>query len=202
MLDRLFEKVGMKVEIKDVAEILLGTFQKPSRTGNILFLLLSHFDDDGNMRPEEYLSFIEEGSTPQQRLLRKGDILVVAKGGRNFAALYNPDIGPAVASSAFLILRVTSPDVLPEYLAVYLNLRRSDLAALAGGTSMPSISKGTLSAFKVSIPSLERQEEIVYLNKLWKQEKALMQQIIEEKTVLYQMLLLHTAETPIKNPKL
>lgn len=129
----------MKVEIKDIAEILLGTFQQPSRYGDIPFLLLSHFDDDGNRKQEEYLSFIKEGSGPKRRLLIKGDVLVAAKGGRNFAALYDPSIGPAVASSAFLVLRVTSPDVLSEYLTVYLNLRRNELAALAGGTSLSLI---------------------------------------------------------------
>lgn len=194
MFERSFGKADMKVEIKDIAEILLGTFQQPSRNGNIPFLLLSHFDDDGNRQPEEYLSFIEEGSAPQRRLLRQGDVLVAAKGGRNFAALYDPAIGPAVASSAFLVLRVTSPDVLPEYLAVYLNLRRNDLAMLASGSAMPSISKSALSAFRVSLPSRERQEEIVRISTLWKQERALMQQIIEEKTVLYRVLLLHNAE--------
>lgn len=184
----------MNVALHNIADILSGVFQQPSQEGDASFLLLSHFDDDGNRKPEEHTPMVEQARVAPHHVLRNGDVLVAAKGGRNFAVLHSAAYGAAVASPSFLVVRLTVPHVLPSYVAMYLNLCRVQLAAMARGTSMPSISKTALSAFQLPVPPVPRQQELVELHALWQREKDLMQRIIHEKTTLYTSLLLHSAE--------
>lgn len=184
----------MKVALHDIADVFLGTFQQPSPEGDTPFLLLSQFDEDGKRKPEEHTPLVGQTRVAAHHVLRGGEILVAAKGLRNFAVLHEAEYGAAVASPSFLVVRLAVQHVLPSYVAMYLNLCRTQLAAMARGTAMPSISKSALSAFQLPVPPVPRQQELVELYALWQREKELLQRIIHEKTTLYTSLLLHSAE--------
>ncbi len=111
--------------------------------------------------------------------LKKGDILFAAKGTKNFAACYENEDMPAVASTSFFVIRLNDKNVLPGYLNWFLNHpgTQTVLKGYARGTSIASISKAVLSELEIPVPSIQKQELILQLNKLRNKEKNIKQQI-------------------------
>ena len=56
-----------------------------------------------------------------QYWLRKNDLLFAAKGASNYCFLYDGVVEKMVASSSFIIIRIISKDILPEFLCCFLN---------------------------------------------------------------------------------
>jgi restriction endonuclease S subunit len=52
--------------------------------------------------------------------LNKGDIIIASKGKSNPVAVFNDEMSDVVATSAFIIIRVTKQDLNPYFLAWYL----------------------------------------------------------------------------------
>lgn len=89
---------------------------------------------------------------------------------------------PLVVSSQFLILE-PKHSVLPEYLCWYLNQPhvQYELRKESQGSKMPMLSVSTVSQFEVEVPSLDIQQRIIELNRIWEQEQILTQQLFENR---------------------
>ena len=87
---------------------------------------------------------------------------------------------PLIVSSQFLIL-MPNQNVLPEYLCWYLNQPhvQYELRKESQGSKMPMLSVSTVSQFEVEVPSLDIQQRIIELNRLWEQEQILTQQLLK-----------------------
>jgi restriction endonuclease S subunit len=74
-------------------------------------------------------------------------------------------------------------DILPEYVAWYINLPiiQKALAMQSRGTSIMSISKATLSELEIPIPLVEKQKKYIELFKLQKKEQELYKAIAEKR---------------------
>lgn len=129
----------------------------------------------------------------EKHLLKKGDVLFAAKGSKNFAAWYDNDKIPAVASTSFFVIRLIDQNVLPGYLTWFLNHPDTQilLKGQARGSSIASISKAVLSELEISIPSIQKQELILRIFKLRNKEKNLKQQIEELREIEIQNLLIN-----------
>ncbi|NDA63171.1 MAG: restriction endonuclease subunit S [Chitinophagia bacterium] len=164
----------MKSKIQHIATLQTGLFAKPLAMGEVVYLQSKHFDEQGNLSANLHPDLsIEDISA--KHLLRAGDVLFAAKGTKNFAAIYEEHNLPAVASTSFFVIRLLNSDVLPEYLAWFLNNpnTQASLKAQAMGTSIPSISKQVLEELEMPIPSIEKQISVVSISKLRLQEKAI-----------------------------
>jgi hypothetical protein len=100
--------------------------------------------------------------------LRPGDILFPARGNVSLAILIDEGIGSlqAVAAPHFFLLRVTRSDVLPAYLAWWLNqepAQRHLEQNAQSSTLVRNIARPVLEATPVVLPPLPRQEQIVEL---------------------------------------
>jgi len=164
--------------IYDITNIQTGIFAKPADTGDIVYLQAKHFDENGQLAASLQADLSANGIS-DKHILKHGDILFAAKGTKNFAAVYEKYNLPAVASTSFFVLRSTDKNVLPEYLAWFLNHPNTLtlLKAQAIGTSIPSISKQVLESLEIKIPDVETQQTILKIANLRKQEKNLKQQI-------------------------
>lgn len=89
---------------------------------------------------------------------------------------------PLIVSSQFLIL-MTNQNVLPEYLCWYLNQPhvQYELRKESQGSKMPMLSVSTVSQFEVEVPSLDIQQRIIELNRIWEQEQILTQQLLKNR---------------------
>lgn len=145
-----------------------------------------HFDENGEIAETLYPD-LNANSKINKHILKKGDVLFAAKGTRNFAALYENEEPPTVASTSFFVIRLHDNNVLPGYLVWFLNHPGTQtlLKGHARGTSMASISKTVLSDLEIPIPDIKRQELVLKVFKLRNEEKKLKQQIeiLKEKEI-------------------
>lgn len=183
----------MKTSLKHVTTIQTGVFEKPVQQGEIVYLQAKHFDENGEISGTLYPD-LNSNNKINKHILKKGDVLFAAKGTRNFAALYENDEPPAVASTSFFVIRLhDNTNILPGYLVWFLNLPiiQTLLKGHARGTSMASISKAVLSDLQIPVPDLKRQELVLKIFKLRNEEKKLKQQIENLKEKEIQNLLIN-----------
>ena len=89
---------------------------------------------------------------------------------------------PLIVSSQFLII-MPNQNVVPEYLCWYLNQPhvQYELRKESQGSKMPMLSVSTVNQFEVEIPSLDIQQRIIELNRIWEQEQILTQQLLKNR---------------------
>jgi len=168
----------LKTTLKYIASIQTGVFAKPIQKGEIVYFQAKHFDGNGELIEVLYPDLNADNKT-NKHLLKKGDVLFAAKGTKNFAAWYEDDEIPAVASTSFFVIRLIDKNVLSGYLTWFLNHPSTQilLKGHARGTSIASISKAVLSELKIPIPDIRKQQLILNIYKLRNKEKKLKQQI-------------------------
>ncbi|WP_299819459.1 restriction endonuclease subunit S [uncultured Pontibacter sp.] len=179
--------------LKNIVTVHTGVYAKPTITGNAIYLQASMLTASGALHVGIVPNVtIEEND---KHLLQEGDVLFVAKGAGNSAVVYSSAFGPAIASSTFLILKPMKTNngvLLPDYLAWYLNhsTTQAYLKSQAKGSSMLSISKKTLEELEVPVPSLQRQQQVLNIQRLRDREKLLTQRLeaLREQLVQNQLL--------------
>ena len=184
----------MKKTLTHIANIKSGLFAKTISVGEIVFLQLKHFDDNGLLK-ESLIPDLKADHIAEKHLLKFGDVLFSAKGKKNFASCYINESIPAVASTSFFVIRLQDSfkkKILPEFLTWFINHPASQkyLKGNAIGTSMVSISKAVLGELEIAIPSIETQKTILKINNLYHKEKKLQLQIamLREKEIQQQII--------------
>lgn len=182
----------MKSKLKAIAQLISGLYTKPDIDGEVYYVQAKHFNSNGDfdfsVKPDLKL----EGKI-EKHLLKTGDILLVAKGGNNFAVQYKGLIQKAVASSIFIVIRIKDQDaILADYLTWYLNHPQTQLLLkeYSKGSGIPSIAINVLSELEVYIPPLVKQRTIIELYKLRKKEKEITfyLETLREKYIQQQLL--------------
>lgn len=180
----------MKKTLKDIANIKFGLYVKPTEKGFAKYFQAKNFDDLGNLE-NEIDSFVNVDNKTESHLLEDGDILFVGKGFRNFAWTYNKEIGPAIASSIFYVIRPNKQFVNSNYITTLFNSQKyqSQFQSMGAGSSIPSIRKSELESIFILIPELETQNKISSISALHSEEIKLSNQIIESKKALFQEII-------------
>lgn len=167
-----------------------GFYDKPKEMGDAVYLQAKHFNEfglfDGNAD-----GWIDVTEKSKSHLLEEGDVLFVGKGMRNFAWKYSSDIGKAIASSIFFVIKPKCEFVDSGYLVTIFNSTKyqSFFQALGAGSSIPSIRKNELEAVEIPLPSLEIQKKIAMLNTLHQSELGLLGRLSDEKNKLFQAVI-------------
>lgn len=114
-----------------------------------------------------------------EHLLRTGDVILMARGPRNYAVPIGEISGQAIVPGSFHVLRPDEKLVLPPFLAWWLNQNASQtfMKANNSGTTIPMISLDVLRALPVQLPTLDVQRRVAELNSLIEQEHNLMDQL-------------------------
>ena len=190
----------MQKKLEEIASITTGVYEKVHPSGDTLYLQGKHFDEYGRIREDMIINpEIQAEERLGKHLLRDGDILLIAKGESNRACLYQKEIGQAVASSTFFVIRLTERGLLPEFLRWYFNTyyMKELFSGLSRGTQISSLSKKTLSEIEVPVPPLKKQQEILEIQRLWEKEKSLTMDLLNLKDACYQKLLLNQAKSTL-----
>lgn len=181
----------MKTKLKDIAHIQTGVFAKPSVNGEVVYIQVRHFNETGKLLESLHPDLMHSDFN-SRHILQPGNILFSSKGNKNFAVVIEIHFPPSVASTSFFVIRLTAKNVLPSYLAWFLNHPDSQqmLKSQSQSTSMPSISKSVLEELEISVPDLLTQEKILKINHLRETEKKLKNQMetLREKQI-QQMIL-------------
>jgi restriction endonuclease S subunit len=120
-------------------------------------------------------------------ILKKDDILFMARGIRNYSVLVHDIPAPTLAAAYFFIVRVSNKVILPGYLCWYLNQYPVEhyLNRQSGrGVHMPVVRRSVLENIEVPVPSLEVQETIVEMDKLMQEEQELLNKLVEKRKEL------------------
>lgn len=102
---------------------------------------------------------------PKKQVLKNGDILLLTKGSTNKALLYEKQYEPALAVSAFTIIRLHTDHLKPAFLAWYINSSEAQeyFNMHRAGTTTLNLSKKAIDELSIPAPSLEKQELMMKL---------------------------------------
>ena len=183
----MLQRKKLNYPLHQIARIKTGVYCNPSNTGNAWYLQGTDLQADGCLNRELKPTLYIEGKL-QDRLLKKNDVLFMAKGVNNLALAYNPKTYSAlIPSTAFLIISNSIAGVLPGY--INQPPAQQYLKAQAKGSSPPSITVKTLGELEIYIPNIETQKIILKIHDLRMREKQLKSDIehLKEKILNYQL---------------
>jgi len=185
-----------------VTNVKYGPNMRSSLKGRYHFIMAKHFTRNSELI-QPIRSFADESKTNDKHLLSDGDVLFAAKGTRNFAWTYSDNVGPAIASSTFLILKPNSDLTISKYLHHIINGRnmQRNIKSLAKGNTISSIPRKELMDIELAIPSIEEQKEIVKVLDTLSQEILLERKLMEKKIQLKKEITNHLLKNglPTKN---
>lgn len=180
----------MKKKITEIADIQLGyQFRKKIESvdhGAQRVIQIRDFDDN-HILNNKNLSRVRIDKPAEQYMINRGDVLFLSRGHRNWAAPIVDDLLATVAVSHFFVIRPKQHNVLPEYLAWYINQAPAQeyLHNIARrGTHMPLIPLSAFVELQVDMPDIETQKRIVELSRLMEQEKQLASVLHEKRSLL------------------
>lgn len=187
---------GINKELFELAEVKIGyqTREKIEEDLQSDYLLLrpSDIDDFGNIEISKVMKFkVDNKIDVTNYYLDKNDIVVQARGLTHFAYLINYQVDNLVASNSFYIIRVKSQDiVLPNFIKWWINQSKTQwyFEQNQRKSTIPFISKKTLSETLIELPSLATQEKIIKLLSLNQKEQTLTKKLYEKKDLLVQAI--------------
>ncbi len=175
--------------LKTVASIQAGYQAKASIKENVkgthYLIQTKDFDCLHCLMPDNLTAFFPERK-PEIYSVCKGDILFQARGIAHFAGYIEADLKNTLASGSFYILRVKGNEIIPQYLAWWLNQSKAQawLRAQARGTGISFVSKHTLSRLQVMIPPVSIQKKIVLSVALASREQFLLERLAQTRSRL------------------
>ena len=120
-------------------------------------------------------------------ILKKDDILFMARGIRNYSVLLGEIPDSTLAAAYFFIVRVSNKVILPGYLCWYLNQAPVEqyLSRYSGrGVHMPVVRRSALENIEVPVPTLEIQKKITEMDALIRKEQDLLIRLAEKREEL------------------
>lgn len=175
--------------ISEIAEVSSGVFLQTEPFGDVSYLQIKDLLSES---PEKTASKVTLSPKNKRYLLAKGDLLFAGKGTTYLCKVFDLDF-PAIASTTLYIIRLTSNDILPNYLCWYLNQPgvMGIMKTQQVGTGTPLIHKQVVEDFEIPVPDLETQKRIVELAKLQTREKELYQAIAEKRQLITDQLIMN-----------
>jgi restriction endonuclease S subunit len=169
----------LKSKITELAVLSSGVYAKADPDGEVFYIQARDITDDHQITEGIKPQLIDDGKL-NKHFLQAGDLLVAAKGKDHYAIEYSGHPHPAVASTLFVVVRVTEKaKLVSSFLRWYLNLDSTQrlIAGGAQGSALPVISKADLEQIEVPVPPLEKQVAILKIEELRQREIDIIHQI-------------------------
>lgn len=156
----------MKHQVVEFASIRFGVHAKALEQGPMGLVPASAIGEHGNLLRDHLRRIAPEvvRSKPDD-LLQAGDVLLVGKGHTNHAAVWPGSPEATLASNTLYVIRPNRQQVLPEYLAGYLNSTPAQawFATHQKTGTVNVLSREALNELMVPVPSLATQQRLVQL---------------------------------------
>lgn len=129
-------------------------------------------------------AFVEIPNKANHHYLQDQDILFAARSSQNYAVLFEKEQSldyDYIASLNFFIIRLTTQDILPNFLVWQLNqtLCQQYFERNCEGTAAKSIRRPIMEELPIAIPDLATQHNIVKLAQVQNKEHQLLSQLIQ-----------------------
>lgn len=114
-----------------------------------------------------------------------GDILLPTR-GEHYKAVILQGSEPVIVTGQLFVLRPKSKQLMPKFLAWYLNQKTAQHYFLSHrtGTGIPMLNKQPLGLLKIPMPPLETQQKIVAIHDLWVQEREVTEQLLDNRETM------------------
>lgn len=192
----MYQYLIMQIKLDKIAQIQPGVHLKVAE-GNVhspAYLLgLKDFDEALNQIGQG--SQVDVEAVKPKYFIKKDDLLFSVRLRFNVFNLSISTNENLVSSNNFVIIRCDTNKVKPEYLKWYLNHpQQQELLAFLSQSNggLPYISAKKLGDFKINLPSINRQEEIIKINKCLVRQQELLSRL-KEKTEIYIQSILQKA---------
>lgn len=191
-----------EIQLADILEALRFGKGRPSRAendpdGNTGILRLGAVDYGlKNINWSERMR-VSDYDPGEHHFLRPGDVLIVGRGSHRTAFLVDDPPPRTVADRTFFVARPDPEQVMPAFLAWYLNERRAQhyLEAYSRGTDIQMIKKSALERLPVQLPNLDTQQQISEIRSLVQRERELLHEWIDRRDELARGIILRKLET-------
>ncbi len=158
--------------------------------------------DEANLLHTEDLDRTSMPDFKDRYLIRADDLIFRSRGQTNTAALVAADPGRAVLAAPMMMIRVTNPKVMPAYLNWFINqpTTQARLTRALEGTSVKMISKAALETLEVSVPTVQKQQQIVELAALGNKEQQLLRELAQLRKTYVDGILMRYAQNTRREP--
>jgi len=181
-------------QIKDIiTSIKYGPHFRTEKKGNVKYLKGNQFDDDFELTLFND-SYIQVDVEDKNVLLEENDVILAAKGFRNFAWKYSSTSDKCVASSLFYVIKLNQDVINADYFTMAINSPRVQhkLKNVGLGVTIPAIPKNELLRIKIAVPPMSDQLKAVeihgLLNKQIRIERAILNKRLKIKNELLNLL--------------
>lgn len=171
------EKLSNLAKIQVGYQIRAGI--QTDRNGSYYLVQVRDFGKDSLLIQNSQLRFTpSDTEKPDKYVIKKNDVLFVAKGQYNRSYLTHSIKQNSVAGNSFYILTPT-PKILSEYLNWYLNceLALDYFRKNTSGSTIPFVSVSTLANLEIPVPDFSIQSKIAEIQNLYATETNLIEQI-------------------------
>ncbi len=179
-----------KRRIGDVASITTGLVVKRKQAElpedsvrKYKILTLKSFNQDGWLNTEDLEVFESSEILDDKYLTQEGDVIIRLSHPNTAIHIEKEQVGYLIPS-LFAVIRLESDILLPSYLNIYLksDFIKKFYEKFAIGSTIQIIKTSMLKDISVRFPRIEQQQQIVEVHKLIAKEKALLSQLIKEKS--------------------
>lgn len=186
-----------KIKLSHIASIGSGLVVKRKQALNdtqivkqYRMLTLKSFQQSGWLNIDELEDFQSNEELDKKYLTQKGDVIVRLSNPNTAIAISKNDTGILIPS-LFAIIRLESHEVLADYLSIFLNsdYMKRIYTKRSVGSTIQIIKTSMLKDVGIELKSIENQKKVVELNTLIVKEKKLLEQLLEEKTKLHNLII-------------
>ena len=189
----MIEKVQLKIIAQVQAGYHLRTQVRSDPNGSYMLVQGKNINTKNEIAIEYLTRFFPERKI-EPYLIRKGDVLVQAKGNMHYAVCFTSLLENIIAADTFYIVRLIGKTVQPEFLVWWINQisAQAYLVQNSGGTGIPFISRAVLEEMTIPVPPIETQTMIVEVDHLWRRQKDLQKLLDDKKELLIQSICLQS----------
>jgi restriction endonuclease S subunit len=171
-----------KAKLGEVALIKVG-YQSRTKIpedphGSHFLIQGKDFNDLNKLQVSSLIKFNPDKKSVMRYVVSQGNILFQARGSRHFAYHISEPFESTVAASTFYIIELKDQNVLPGYIAWWLNRDQAKvLFQDSSSKGISFISSKSLSEVMIPIPPIEAQQKIEDVEILWQREQGLRNQL-------------------------
>ena len=164
------KKAKIKYEIKDIYNLIT----------------LKNIEDNGAFNEKPFEIFESNDELDKGYFTDEGDILIRLSYPYTAVYIDESKVNLLVPSS-FSIIKLTTSNYIPEYIAWYLNSDKAkkELIKSQTGTAMSTTNKTILASIDIKEIPIEDQKRIGKIQELYLKERKLLDRLIEEKEKYY-----------------
>lgn len=164
--------------------LVFKRFEAPPNTSGYQYKLitLKSINELGYIHTEYLDDFVSKKEISSKYIAKVGDV-VIRLSNPYTAAMIDKKLEGTVITSLFAILRPKTNQLLSEYTSIYLNsdYMKKHYHRDASGSALQMIKTSALKDYRIIVPTLEKQQLIVEINRLSMRELDLLERLLENK---------------------